>query len=178
MALQKNEILSLELTGFSAQGGAVGRWEGEAVFVPLGAPGDMARVKIVKAAKTHAFGKLLEVLRPSPARVEPDCPYFGRCGGCQLRHMTYAEELEVKRRRVEDALRRIGGTQLPVPVIHGAENILRYRNKVQFPVAQGAVGYYQGGTHQVVDIADCLLQTDMRTGDHGKGRFYNYRIYL
>ena len=77
--------------------------------------------------------------------------------------MTYAEELEAKRQRVEDALRRIGGADLAVPVIHGAEETRRYRNKVQFPVGKGGIGYYQGRTHKVVDVEDCLLQPGLDT---------------
>ena len=156
--LKEGGIYPAVIEGCASGGEGVARIEGMAVFVKGGLRGERAEVRIEHIGHSAAWGRIERLCSPSPARVEPDCPYFGRCGGCQLRHMTYAEELEVKRRRVEDALRRIGGTQLPVPVIHGAENILRYRNKVQFPVAQGAVGYYQGGTHQVVDIADCLLQ--------------------
>ncbi len=156
--LKEGGIYPAVIEGYASGGEGVARIEGIAVFVRGALRGERADVFIEHIGHSAAWGRVERLRLPSPARVEPDCPYFGRCGGCQLRHMAYAEELEAKRRRVEDALRRIGGADLPVSVIHGAEHTLRYRNKVQFPVAQGAVGYYQGGTHRVVDIADCLLQ--------------------
>ena len=76
MALKKNQYIEMEFTGMTAEGAAVGRHQGEAVFVPLGAPGDRALVKIVKAAKTHAFGRLERVLEPGECRREPDCPVY------------------------------------------------------------------------------------------------------
>ena len=166
MALQKNQIVTLELTGFSAQGGAVGRWEGEAVFVPLGAPGDLARVKIVKAAKTHAFGKPLEILRPSPARVEPDCPCYAQCGGCCWRHVTYEEELRIKEQRVRDALERVGGFRgLPVRPILPWRSRDGYRNKALLPLAQDAqgrlqMGFYAPNSHRVADCRHCRLHPE------------------
>ena len=95
MALSKNEYIEMDFTGMTAEGAAVGRYEGEAVFVPMGAPGDRALVKIVKAAKTHAFGRLEKLLKPSPCRVEPDCPVYRLCVGCCFRHITYQAELEI-----------------------------------------------------------------------------------
>lgn len=89
---------------------------------------------------------------PPPARIEPECPYFGVCGGCQLRHMTYGEELELKRSRVEEALRRIGGADVSVPLILGAAEPDRYRNKAQFPVSPGPqVGFYRPRSHSVIE---------------------------
>ena len=104
----------------------------------------------------------MELLSPSPLRLAPDCPLFGRCGGCQFRHMTYAEELRAKGQRVADALERVGGVKLDWPPVLGAERPERYRNKVQFPVAEEkrglAIGYYRPRSHDVLDAPDCLLQ--------------------
>ncbi len=108
-SLRKNQIIELGFTGMTAEGSAVGRYEGEAVFVPLGAPGDRARVRVVKAARSHAFGRLEELLDPAPCRVEPDCPVYAQCGGCCFRHMSYEAELAAKEQRVRDALERVGG---------------------------------------------------------------------
>ncbi len=152
------------IEGYASGGEGVARIEGMAVFVKDALRGERAEVYIEHIGHSAAWGRVERLIEPSPARVRPDCSYYGRCGGCQFRHMAYEEELEAKRRRVEDALRRIGGAaELPVSVIHGAENTRRYRNKVQFPVADGAIGYYQGRTHRVVDIADCLLQPEVDT---------------
>lgn len=161
--LKKGGIYPAVIEGYASGGEGVARIDGVAVFVNGALRGERGDVRIEHVGRSAAWGRMECLREASPARMEPDCPYYGRCGGCQFRHMTYAEELEAKRQRVEDALRRIGGVDLPISVIHGAENTLRYRNKVQFPIGDRAVGYYRGGTHQVVDIADCLLQPEVDT---------------
>ena len=161
--LREGAVYPALIEGYASGGEGVARIEGMAVFVKGSLQGERADVLIEHVGHSAAWGRIEKLLEPSPARVEPDCPYYGQCGGCQFRHMTYDEELEAKRQRVEDALRRIGGAELPVSVIHGAENTQRYRNKVQFPVSSRAIGYYQGRTHKVVDIGDCLLQPELDT---------------
>lgn len=161
--LKEGKVYPAVIDGYASGGEGVARIEGMAVFVKGALRGERVEVLIEHIGHNAAWGHIAKLLEPSPQRVEPDCPYYGVCGGCQFRHMTYGEELEAKRRRVEDALRRIGGAELAVSVIHGSENTQRYRNKVQFPVSAGAVGYYQGRTHRVVDIADCLLQPEADT---------------
>lgn len=163
MMLEEGKVYPASIEGFASGGEGVARIGGMAVFVKGALRGERVEVAIEHIGHNAAWGHIERLLEPSPARIEPDCPYYGRCGGCQFRHMTYEEELEAKRQRVEDALRRIGGVDICVPVIYGAENTQRYRNKVQFPVADGAIGYYQGRTHRVVDVADCLLQPKLDT---------------
>ena len=161
--LKEGGIYPAVIEGYASGGEGVARIEGMAVFVKGALRGERADVRIEHIGHSAAWGRIERLMEPSPARLEPDCPYYGVCGGCQFRHMTYQEELEAKRKRVEDALGRIGGADAAVSVIYGAENTQRYRNKVQFPGADGAVGYYQGGTHRVVDIPDCLLQPEIDT---------------
>ena len=160
--LREGSIRRLTVEGYAADGAGVGRLEGVVVFVTGGVRGEACDVLLEKVGRSACWGRVVRVAEPSPARAEPDCPYAGVCGGCQFRHVTYAEELEAKRQRVEEALRRIGGAELSVPVILGAKQTQRYRNKVQFPVSGGAkgvrAGFYRRRTHQVVDVADCLLQ--------------------
>ena len=157
--LREGEIYPAVIEGYASGGEGVARIEGMAVFVKGALRGERAEVFIEHIGHNAAWGRVERLLEPSPARIEPDCPYYGVCGGCQFRHMTYGEELEAKRQRVEDALRRIGGVDLTVSVIHGAENTLRYRNKAQFPAAPGPkIGFYKKGTHAVIDVEDCLLQ--------------------
>ncbi len=166
MALQKNQRIEIKFHGMSAEGMAVGRYEGEAVFVPLGAPGDRARVKIVKAAKTHAFGRLEQVLDPAPCRTEPDCPVYAQCGGCCFRHIRYQTELEVKFQRVKDALERVGGFQdLTLRPILPAPSPTGYRNKALLPLGQGpdgqlTLGFYAKNSHRIVDCPHCRLQPE------------------
>ncbi|MBD5118040.1 MAG: 23S rRNA (uracil(1939)-C(5))-methyltransferase RlmD [Clostridiales bacterium] len=161
--LKEGQVYPAVIEGYASGGEGVARVEGMAVFVKGALRGERGSVLIEHIGHSAAWGRIAKLLEPSSARIGPDCPYYGACGGCQFRHMAYEEELEAKRRRVEDALRRIGGADVPVSVIHGAENTRRYRNKVQFPVADGAIGYYAGRTHKVVDIDDCLLQPELDT---------------
>ena len=109
--------------------------------------------------KNAAFGKIAALVEPSPARRTPDCPYYGRCGGCDFRHMSYEEELWAKRARVQDALTRIGGAEVTVEEILGAEQPLHYRNKSIYPISPvGEVGFYRARSHQVVHVEHCLIQ--------------------
>ena len=159
--LKEGEICPAVIEGYASGGEGVARIGGMAVFVKGALRGERVDVLIEHIGHSAAWARVERLRSPSPARVQPDCPYYGVCGGCQLRHMTYGEELEAKRRRVEDALRRIGGVNLPVSVIHGAEDTLRYRNKAQFPAAPGPkIGFYQKGTHAVIDVGDCLLHPE------------------
>ena len=163
MAIQEGKVYRAVIDGYASDGSGVARIEGMAVFVKGAIRGEQAEVYIEHIGHSAAWGHIERLTVPSPARQAPDCPYYGACGGCQFRHMTYEEELEAKRLRVADALARVGGVALPVEVIHGAERTARYRNKVQFPVGKGSIGYYKGRTHSVIDIGDCLLQPEEDT---------------
>ena len=164
MPLQKNQILTLRIERLSSDGSGVAHSaDGEAVFVPGTAPGDEARVRIVKDCGRYAFGILDELLTPSLDRIPVDCPVAGPCGGCSLRHLDYAAELRAKQESVLDAFRRIGGLEVPVLDILPSPEVDRYRNKVQFPVGvdkNGApcIGFYAGRTHRIVPCPDCKLQ--------------------
>jgi len=161
---EKNKIYRLTIEGYASEGEGVARTDGQIVFVKGALKGEVCDVQILKAGKSALWGKAVQVISPSPARQEHDCPHFPQCGGCRTRHMSYEEELEFKRQRVEDALRRIGGVDTPVSVIYAAENTLRYRNKAQFPVSGGEnapnIGFYRARSHDVVDVPDCLLQPE------------------
>ena len=164
MPLQKNQILILRIERLSSDGSGVAHSaDGEAVFVPGTAPGDEARVRIVKDCGRYAFGILDELLTPSPDRIPVDCPVAGPCGGCSLRHLDYAAELRAKQESVLDAFRRIGGLEVPVLDILPSPDVDRYRNKVQFPVGVDkngvpCIGFYAGRTHRIVPCPDCKLQ--------------------
>ena len=179
---KKNASLTLEITGYTAEGMGVARWEGRVVFIPGTILGERWEVQLLKVKTNVAWGRAVRLLAPSPEHVELDCPLAGRCGGCQYRHMTYEEELRAKRQRVQDALTRVGGVSLELPQVLGAENPLRYRNKVQFPVAQEkrglAVGYYRARSHDVLDVDDCLLQPEAVTTLRRafKGWMERYRV--
>lgn len=162
--MKKNELVEITITGYTAEGSGVGRWNGMAVFVPMAAVGDVLEVRILKVAKTHAFGKIERILSPSPARIEPDCPQFAQCGGCVFRHIHYEEELRAKEQRVRDAVERIGGfTNLPFRPILGALQPDGYRNKAQLPIGRAkdgslTMGFYAHHSHRIVNCPSCKLQ--------------------
>lgn len=170
MNLKKNDIVNLTITSATAEGSGVGKTdEGIAVFVPLSAIGDKLSVRILKAKKTYAFGKIEEILVPSPSRIEPDCPVFSKCGGCIWRHISYEEECNIKQQKVIDAVKRIGGIDsVEFKPIIKSDNIMRYRNKAQFPVGldkNGSlqIGFYSFHSHRIVDCSDCALQPEVFT---------------
>lgn len=155
-----NTVQRLTITGYTGDGAGVARLsDGMVVFAVGAVAGETCSVRITKVGRTAAYGVVTEVERPSPQRRESDCPYYGRCGGCVWRHLSYEEECRAKRQQVDDALRRIGGLDLKVSQMLGARDPDRYRNKAQFPVGGGAeIGFYRSRSHQVVNVGDCLLQ--------------------
>ena len=157
--LKKNDIVRARIEGYSSEGLGIARVDGQVVFVHRAVRGEDCDILILKVLKNTAFGKVAAIRNPSAHRTEPDCPYYGRCGGCDFRHMDYAEELEAKRQRVQDALTRLGGSDVAVEEILGAPAQERYRNKSLYPVsADGTVGFYRARTHEVQDIVACRLQ--------------------
>ncbi len=140
-----------------------------AVFVKGAVRGELCRIKLLKVLKNAAFARIEEILEPSEHRRQPDCPYFGRCGGCDFRHMDYAEELKLKKQRVDDALSRIGGLDIKTERIIGADEPDACRNKAIYTVRRGAdgkaqTGFYRRRTHELIAVERCLLlpeQCDM-----------------
>ena len=160
-ALEKGSIYTAVIDGYSSEGLGIARVNGAVVFVPHAVRGEEVDLRITKVMKTSCAGEIVKIHDPSPERMEPECPYAGKCGGCAYRHLTYPEELWAKRQRVQDALTRIGGLELTVEEILGTKNPEHYRNKSQYPVgADGSIGFFQARTHKVVPIRRCLIQTE------------------
>ena len=151
----------IQITGVSSQMQGVGRGEsGKVVFVEGALPGEIVRVTPVEAkGKNFDTARLAEVVQPASGRITPDCPYYGVCGGCQLRHADYETALEMKRTRVQDALSRIGGAEQPrvLPAV-GCERTRRYRNKAEYAIVNGEIGMFAAGGKRLVPVEDCLLQ--------------------
>ncbi len=159
--MQKNQEIILEITDITTEGSGVGKYDGMAIFVPLTAVGDTARVKILKVKKAYAYGKLIELLTPSENRIENDCPHFSKCGGCVFRHIAYDAECKLKENKVYETVKRIGGVDLKSQSIisHTPD---RYRNKAQYPIAQnGGVGFYAFHSHRIIECGDCALQPEI-----------------
>jgi 23S rRNA (uracil1939-C5)-methyltransferase len=140
------------------KGYGVARVEGRVVFLPYSVTGDEAWIEIVEEKQNYALGRLERLIVPSPWRVSPPCPYFGRCGGCHWQHIEGIKQAEIKRDIFQDILRRLGGVEEipPVPIIPSPRPY-GYRARVQLKVAGKALGFYQAGSHQIVEIDHCPI---------------------
>ena len=150
------------ITGVGSEMQGVGRLSnGRAVFVPFAIPGETVDVQIEAEKERFCTARLLDVREPSPDRVVPVCPHYGVCGGCQTQHIAYARALSLKRQKVVDALSRLGGVEAPeVGETLASPETLGYRNKAEFAFDGEKAGVCEGGTHRVIDIAECPLQTE------------------
>ena len=162
MALNKNDEIEINIDTVSLAGSGVGRCDGMAVFVPASAVGDRLKVHIIKAKKTYAVGRIVQILSPSEDRETDSCRAFPSCGGCAFRHMSYSSELKLKHDAVRDAFKRIGGIDIEPRDIIGAQSCERYRNKAQFPIGRDRegkliAGFYAGRTHSIIPVEDCVL---------------------
>lgn len=161
--MEKNQIIELKIEDMLDDGRAFGRYEGCAVFVSGGAvPGDEVKSRLTKAKKSSAEAALTEIVAASPDRIPAECPYAGSCGGCTMQELSYEAQKRLKEEQVRAKLRRLGGIDDPkVNAIIGADTLKYYRNKAVFAVGpHGEVGFLKGKTHFVMDIDDCLLQSD------------------
>lgn len=156
-----SQVVDLQLTAMAHGGSALGRHEGQVLFVPYAIPGELVRAEIVEARTRWGRARLLSVLEPSPHRVEPPCPYFGpgKCGGCHFQHIAYEAQAEFKYQVVIDQLARLGGLHnANVQPIIGAAEPWGYRNHAQFSVTpEGRLGFLTADTHHVVPVHECLL---------------------
>ena len=153
------EKLHLTLTDMAFQGGAIARHDGQVVFASYGLPGEDAVVEIERRSRDYLMGRVVEVLSPSPHRVEPPCPYFGTCGGCQWQHIDYSFQTELKARIVGDQLRRIGKFREPtVAPTLAAEEVWHYRNHARFTAkSRGELGFVSLVRRRFVRIDECRI---------------------
>lgn len=165
MTYQPKEQFEIEFTTLGSAGEGVGVLpNGMKVFVEGPLPGELVRVQLKKVKKTYSLGRVVKILRPSPDRIEPACPVYRQCGGCQIMHLNYPSQLKEKTQRVRDAFKRIGKfDELDVPQCVPSPKEFNYRNKIQLPVAGTAediqLGLYARGTHDVIRVENCLTQT-------------------
>jgi len=174
--MKKNDVIEAEITGMTLQGAGIARCgdssdsgeHGMPVFIPAACTGDRVRALIIKAKRNCAFGKVLEILSPSPMRTGPGCAAFPRCGGCAFRHISYGAELALKQRELAETLRRIGGVKPLMQPIIAAEAPDRYRNKALLPLRSenGRVetGFFARHSHRLIPCGDCLLAPESFAG--------------
>ena len=175
--MEKGQILELKIEDMSSEGAGIGKADGFAVFVKNTVVGDVVKAELTKVKKNYGFGRVTEVVEASPWRVEPVCEHCDSCGGCTYGHLAYEAQLELKAKQVRDKISRLGGIADPdmEPII-GMDEPYRYRNKASMPVSTGGlitlkggvvkpvheprIGFYQAKSHDVVNVDDCLLQSE------------------
>ncbi len=174
------EFVELQITDVAFGGAGVARHEGKVYFVPFTAPGDAVRVKVTRAQKKFSEASVASVLTPSPDRVEPQCEYFTRCGGCAYQHIDYARQLTLKHQQVEQTLRRVGKfTDVPMRPIVSAPEPYAYRNRIRVHVQDQQAGFFAHRSHELIPIKQCaiarpavndslsdLRRTPVRDGDY------------
>lgn len=166
MELYKNMQIEVTVTAIASDGNGVARYNGEVIFIPYTAVGDLVAAKIVKVCSKYAYAIAEQILQPSAQRAETDCALYSKCGGCHLRHISYPAELEAKRSFVEGVMRNIPCAENEVRPTLASPQIEGYRNKVQFPLAadeNGRVfcGFYAQRSHRVIECENCRLQPDI-----------------
>ena len=193
-------VEGLEITKVAAEGKSIARWNDLVVFIPFGAPGDVADVKIDRKKHSFCEGHIVNLVKPSEIRTEPMCEHFGVCGGCKFQHIPYSYQLQFKQQQVTDALERIGKIELPkINDILGSAETTHYRNKLEFTFSnkswltfeqlnsgeefsdRDAVGFHiPGAFDKVLNINKCWLQDDISNEmrnfirDYAKSKGYTF----
>ncbi len=146
----------IESVAFKGYG--VARIDGKVVFVPYTVTGDEAWIEITEEKKSYSIARLNEIIKPSPGRVNPPCPYFGTCGGCQWQHMNYSIQVEQKKEILAETLKRLGGLiEIPTVGAVPSPKPYDYRVRVQLKVKGKAMGYYKERSHRIVDVERCPI---------------------
>lgn len=177
----KADTIDVEIERILPGGVGLAHAEGRTIFVSLAAPGDVVRVRVERTRGKLAFASIVEIIKPSPVRIEPPCPYFGRCGGCDFQQLNYEAQLKAKVEIINDCLNRITRLDpLPEIEIHPSLHEWRYRARAnwQFDSPTRVLGYFERGSHRVCDVAECAvlvpeLETTLETLRHQikKGSF-------
>jgi 23S rRNA (uracil1939-C5)-methyltransferase len=154
-------VVDLKIEDVAFGGKGVGREQGKAVFVPYTIEGELVSAEIVREKKQFAEAELIEVKESSPERVTPQCPYFGRCGGCAYQHVSYEHQLAIKWRQVRDALQRIGKlTKIPMRPIIPSPKPYEYRNRITVHAQDGVIGFFRRDSHRLIDIEHCPISRE------------------
>ncbi|WP_062049645.1 23S rRNA (uracil(1939)-C(5))-methyltransferase RlmD [Bacillus sp. JCM 19034] len=163
--VKKNDQLQVTIEDLTHEGAGVAKVEGYTLFVPKALPGEKVDIKVTKTNKGYGFARLMNINEESTHRIEPLCPIYQHCGGCQMQHMSYEGQLLFKQKQVKDVLERIGGLkEVPVLATIGMAEPWRYRNKAQVPIGEEAGlvigGFYQERSHRIIDTDQCIIQTE------------------
>ena len=162
--LTKNQELVVEIEDLGSEGEGIGKVDGYPLFIKDALVGDVVRVSVMKAKKNYGYARVVEIITPSPYRVTPVCEVARKCGGCQLQHCAYEQQLVYKQNKIMNCLKRIGGfEEIPMEPIMGMDKPYHYRNKAQFPVGKSktgeiVTGFYASRSHNIIDSSECAIQ--------------------
>ncbi|MBQ8468479.1 MAG: 23S rRNA (uracil(1939)-C(5))-methyltransferase RlmD [Clostridia bacterium] len=164
--LQKNQKYTVEIVDYGSNGEGVAKIEGVTVFVPFSIVGEKVEIILIVIKKDFAIAKIVNIIQRSPNRVDPKCQYYSKCGGCQLQHMNYAEQLKFKQKYVQNSLKKFAGYVGGIEQCEASASEYAYRNKFSFPVGEADgkifVGMYRPASHNLVEIEECVIQEDSK----------------
>ncbi len=165
---EKNQQFTATVYALGTQGEGIAKVEDTTFFIPRALKGEAVSFKTLKVKNGIGYGKIEEILNPAPERVQPPCPVFGKCGGCQLQHMEYKAQLAFKRDTVQNTLKKVGNIEIEVPTPVASDKQYAYRNKLQLPVGvdkegNTAIGFYAERTHRIVPITACAIHPKWAT---------------
>jgi 23S rRNA (uracil1939-C5)-methyltransferase len=178
-------LVDLKIQDVAFGGKGVAREQGKAVFVPYTIEGELVSAEIIREKKQFAEAELVEVKQSSPDRIAPECPYFGRCGGCAYQHVDYQHQLAIKWRQVRDALQRIGKLKdVPMRPIIPSPRPYAYRNRITIHALDGVIGFFRRDSHRLIDIERCPISrekvnsalTELREQKHVSDGHYTLRV--
>ncbi len=162
MMIKKNDYFDINITDIGVNGEGIGKIDNFTIFVEGALPNEKVNIKIIKVKKNYGYGKLIKVLIPSPYRKEPICKYFNKCGGCNLLHLDYNQQLNIKSKFIQSNLKKIAKIEdIKVPVAIGMDNPFNYRNKASFPINftdKINIGFYKPRSHNIINIDNCIIQ--------------------
>ena len=158
--IKKNDILEVEILNLGCNGEGVAKVDGVVIFVPYTLPGEIVKIQIINTRQKAYIGKVLEILKPNMDRVDPKCPYFSKCGGCQLQHLKYEASLIFKQQLVSDAIQHIGKIKCKINNCESSDKNYFYRNKLALPFdsKNGLIGMFRTNSHSIVNIENCYIQ--------------------
>ncbi|MFY3790618.1 23S rRNA (uracil(1939)-C(5))-methyltransferase RlmD [Ureibacillus sp. MALMAid1270] len=164
LPVKKNDRRNVYIEDLTHDGNGVAKIDGYPLFIQGALPQETAEIHVLKTLKNYGFAKIVEIIEPSPDRVKAPCIYFGKCGGCQLQHLSYEGQLKWKENMVKNVMKRIGKIEAPVLPVKGMQDPWNYRNKSQIPFSMTETGpiagFYKSKSHEIVDMERCLIQVE------------------
>lgn len=162
MEIKKNAYFDIDIIDIGINGEGIGKIDNFTIFVDGALPNETVNIKIIKVKRNYGYGKLIKIINPSPYRINPLCENFGKCGGCNLLHLSYDEQLNIKSKFIQTNLKKIAKIEnIKVPKAIGMDNPFNYRNKASFPINftdKVNIGFYKPRSHNIINIDNCLIQ--------------------